>query len=122
MRSTSRVHSEHRRNSGVERENRAFGSCVKGARVDAPRDSMLFAYLAILSVALAGFGSMGPWVIAIGAIALASLSQARFGDLYRRGREAGLYQIVDGTMLRSLGNALIASGAAYGCGLALRLV
>lgn len=83
---------------------------------------MLIAYFAILGVALAGFGNMGPWVVAIGAIALASVSQARFGDLYRRGREAGLSAAVDSTMLRSLGNALLASSAAYGLGLVLRWI
>lgn len=83
---------------------------------------MLIAYLAILGVALASFGNTGPWVIVVGAIALACISQARFGELYRRGREAGLADVVDSTMLRSLGNALLASSAAYGLGLGLRLV
>ena len=83
---------------------------------------MLLAYAAIIATALAGLAGLGPWVICAGAIALASLSQWMFGDLYRRGREAGLTAIVDGTMLRSLGNAVVASIAAYGLGWGLRLI
>lgn len=83
---------------------------------------MLLAFAAILATALAGLSGLGPWVIVPGAIALATLSQAMFGELYRRGREAGLATLVDGVMLRSLGNALVASSAAYGLGWGLRLI
>lgn len=83
---------------------------------------MLLAYLAIVGTALAGLAGLPPWTIAAGAIALAAVSQSLYGDLYRRGRDDGLATLVDAVMLRSLGNAILASTAAYGLGWVLRSV
>lgn len=83
---------------------------------------MLLAYLAIVGTALAGLAGLAPWTIGAGAVALAAVSQSIYGDLYRRGREDGLATLVDGVMLRSLGNAILASAAAYGLGWMLRSI
>ena len=83
---------------------------------------MLLAYLAIVGTALAGFVGLAPWTIGAGAIALAAVSQSIYADLYRRGRDVGLATLVDGVMLRSLGNAVLAAAAAYGLGWALRSI
>ena len=77
-------------------------------------------YLAILGASLAGYAGLGPWVVAVAAIALASLSRADHGLTYERGRELSLYRIIDSVMLRSLCNAAIASTAAYGFGWLMR--
>lgn len=82
----------------------------------------MIAYLAILSTSLAGFAGVKVWAIAAGAIALASISFARYRALYDRANEAGLSRIVDAVLLRSFANALVAASAAYGFGWALRLV
>lgn len=84
--------------------------------------AMLLAYLAIVATALAGLSGLGPWAIVAGAVALASISQSMFGDLYRRGREDGLMALVDMVILKSLSNAVLASAAAYGLGWGLRLM
>lgn len=82
----------------------------------------MLAYLAILGAAIAGFAGVQPWAIAAAAIALASISYADHGHLYERGRDLGLTRVVNGVMLRSLANALIASTIAYAGGWLLRLV
>lgn len=82
----------------------------------------MLGYLAVFGASLAGYAGLGPWVIAIAAVALASVSRAQYSDLYERGRELGLVSIVDFVMLRSLGNALLAGGIAYGGGLLLRIL
>jgi hypothetical protein len=82
----------------------------------------LLGYLAIFGSSLAGYAGLGPWIIAVAAIALASVSRAQYADLYERGRDLGLVHIIDSTMLRSLGNALVAAGVAYVGGWALGLI
>jgi hypothetical protein len=62
---------------------------------------------------MCGYASVGPWVIAISALALASLSQAEFGTLYRRTAELGLGSLGFWVAMKSFGNALLASGGAY---------
>jgi hypothetical protein len=79
-------------------------------------------YLGVFGASLGGFAGLGPWVIAVSAIALASVSRAQYPDLYERGRDVGLYRIIDAIMLRSFGNALVAAGAAYGGGLLFRVI
>ena len=79
-------------------------------------------YLAVLGASLGGYAGLGPWVIAVSAIALASVSRAQYSDLYERGRDLGLLHIIDAVMLRSFGNALLAAGAAYGGGWMLRII
>ena len=91
------------------------------ARVTA-RGSQLIAYLAILGAALSGYAGLQLWAIAAAAIALASLSYAEHYRLYERANEMGYTSLVDGVLLRSLGNALIATSGAYGLGFVLRVV
>lgn len=83
---------------------------------------LLIAYLAILGAALSGYAGLQPWAIAAAAIALASLSYAEHHRLYERAEELGLGSLVDGVLLRSFGNALVATGGAYVLGLVLRVV
>lgn len=80
----------------------------------------MLSYIAILSCALAGFASAPSFVIAVCAIALASLSYSENFDLYRRGRELGLSRVLNVALLRSLTNGLLASAAAYVGGWALK--
>jgi hypothetical protein len=79
-------------------------------------------YLAIFGACLAGYAGIGPWVIAVASVALASLSRAQYSDFYERGRDLGLISIIDAVMLRSFGNALLAAGVAYGGGWLMRIV
>jgi hypothetical protein len=79
-------------------------------------------YLAVFGAALAGYAGLGPWVIAVAAVALASVSRAQYADLYERGRDLGLISIIDSAMLRSFGNALVAAAVAYGGGWLLKLI
>lgn len=84
--------------------------------------SNLIAYLAILGAALSGYAGLQPWAIAAAAIALASLSYAEHHRLYRRANEMGFSSLVDGVIVRSFVNALIATGGAYGMGIILRII
>jgi hypothetical protein len=92
------------------------------AGVAVERLAALLGYLAIFGSSLAGYAGLGPWIIAVAAIALASVSRAQYANLYERGRDLGLTAIIDSVMFRSLGNALVAAGVAYGGGWALRLI
>ena len=82
----------------------------------------MLGFLAILAASLSGFGGLGVWAVAACAIALASLSYAEHYQLYRRGQEMGLTDVLRGTVLRSFGNALMATSGAYVGGLLLRLL
>lgn len=93
-----------------------------GASVATKGNRSVFAYLAILGATLSGYAGVQPWAIAAAAIALASLSYAEYGRLYRRGQEVGLSEVVDSVILRSFLNALIAAGGAYGLGWLLRII
>jgi hypothetical protein len=82
----------------------------------------MLGFLAILAAALSGFSGIGIWAVAACAIALASLSYAEHYQLYRRGQEMGLTEVLRGTVVRSFGNALMATGGAYAAGMLLRLL
>jgi len=82
----------------------------------------MLGFLTIFAAALAGFGGVGAWAAVACAIALASLSYAEHYQLYRRGQELGLTEILRSTTLRSFGNALLAAGGAYLGGYLLRLI
>jgi hypothetical protein len=82
----------------------------------------MLGFTIILASALAGFGGLGIWAIAACAIGLASLSYAEHYQLYRRGQELGLTEVLRSTTLRSFGNALMAAAGAYAGGLLLRLI
>lgn len=79
-------------------------------------------FISIFAASVAGFANVGLWAIAACAIALASTSYAEHHDLYRRGQELGLTDTLRGTVLRSFGNGLIASGGAYAAGYLLRVI
>jgi len=79
-------------------------------------------FISIFAASIAGFTNVGIWAIAACAIALASTSYAEHHALYRRGQELGLADTLRAVVLRSFGNGLIASGAAYFCGWFLRLI
>jgi hypothetical protein len=97
-------------------------AAAQSVRVAAgPRSDML-GFVAIFAAALAGFGGLGVWVVGASAIALASLSYAEHYQLYRRGQELGLTEVLRTTTLRSFGNALMAAGSAYAGGVLLRLL
>ena len=85
-------------------------------------ESRLLGYLAVFCSSLGGYSGIGPWVIAIAAIALAAVSRTQYSDHYERGRDLGPLRVIDATMLRSFGNALVASGIAYGGGWALKTI
>jgi len=82
----------------------------------------LLGYLAIFGAALSGYAGLGPWIIAVAAIALAAVSRAQYSELYERGRELGFVQATNAIMLRSLGNALVAATIAYSGGLVFRII
>lgn len=82
----------------------------------------MLGFVAIFAAALAGFGGLGVWAVGACAIALASLSYAEHYQLYRRGQELGLTEVLRTTTLRSFGNALMAAGGAYAGGVLLRLL
>lgn len=96
--------------------------CRRGGRRVAALFGNFFGYLAIVSSSLAGYAGIEPWIIAVAAIALASISRAQYSELYERGRDLGLVRVVNSVTLRSLGNALVAAAVAYGGGCALRLM
>jgi hypothetical protein len=79
-------------------------------------------FLAIMAVALCGLAGAPAWTVPVAAIALASVSYARHYLLFRRAADLGLQDAVDHTLVRSLANGLVASAAAYGCGVALRFL
>ncbi len=82
----------------------------------------MLGFISIFAASVAGYADVGLWTIAACAIALASTSYAHNHTLYQRGQELGLSDTLRGAMLRSFGNGLVASGAAYFCGWFLRLI
>lgn len=82
----------------------------------------MLGFLSIFAASVAGFANVGIWAVAACAIALASTSYAQHHALYRRGQELGLTDTLRAATLRSFGNGLVASGAAYFCGWFLRLI
>jgi hypothetical protein len=82
----------------------------------------MVAYLAILGAALCGYAGVGPWALALSAIALASISQMQYATIYKRARDLGHSEAAFSTSLQSFGNALVASGSAYAMGLVLRII
>ena len=82
----------------------------------------MFAYLTILSASLAGFAGVQPWAIAVAAIFLSSLSYVSYRDLYQRGQELSLTQLIDEVIVRSIGHSVVAAGLAYGFGWLLKII
>ncbi|OYW56867.1 MAG: hypothetical protein B7Y80_01940 [Hyphomicrobium sp. 32-62-53] len=81
----------------------------------------MIGFIAIFAAALCGYAGVGLWAPAASAVALASLSFAENGGLYRRGKELGLTEITTSTLLLSFGHAMAASGGAYVVGAIFRL-
>lgn len=73
-------------------------------------------YFAILGAVLAGYTAMPPWSVAVAAIALVSLSYAEHYRIYERAYDAGFDDEAGLTLLRSVGNGLLAATVAYGGG------
>jgi hypothetical protein len=82
----------------------------------------VLAFFSILLVAFCGLAGVPVWCIALGTIALASISYGRYHLLFRRAADLSLQDEVDRTLVGSLLNGLAASTAAYGCGAALRFL
>ena len=91
-------------------------------RVVLGRVQFMISYVALYGVALSAYAGIGPWVIGVITLALAALSYAEFGQLHTRALERGMTEESRSTILQSLGNALVASSAAYGVGMAFRLI
>lgn len=92
------------------------------ARVVLERTRNLVGFIAIFGAVICGYASVGAWTIVIATLALASLSQAEYGALYRRTAELDLGSLGFSVALKSLGNALLASSGAYLGGVLLRLL
>lgn len=116
-------HVDCRRRSQNRPNRRLYSLVVVSVRASLPwkADAML-AYLAIFGAALAGLAGLPPWTMAASVIALASLSLAQHHRMYERAQEAGLTSFLDLVLFRSLLNAMVASGASYGGGCAIRLL
>ncbi len=105
----------------VESENHSARAELP-VRVALARTRNLVGFFAIFGAVSFGDASVGAWAIAISALALASLSQAEYSGLYRRTAELGLGSLGFSVAMKSLGNALLASGGAYLGGILLRLL
>lgn len=82
----------------------------------------MLGFLAILGAGLAGLGGAPIWTIAVAAIALTSISYAEHYQLYKRGQELGLIDLINEVALRSFFNGLLAACFAYSGGFLLRLL
>lgn len=82
----------------------------------------LVGYLIILGTSLAAFAGASVWIVPIAALGLASVSAWEHRHLYRRAREMGASTMADETLLGSVFNGLLASGAVYAFGYVLRLL
>jgi hypothetical protein len=98
-----------------------FDKPLLGASVTARKNTML-AYLTILGASVAGFAGGPPWLIAVTAMMLSSLSFLKYGHIYERGRDTGFFALVDEAVVRSFFNAVVATSSAYGLGWLLRFV
>ncbi len=82
----------------------------------------MLGYLTILVCALCGLAAGPVWSAVIAGVALSSISYARHQALFRRAGDLGMQSAIDQTLVTSLINGLLAAGAAYGCGVALRVL
>lgn len=91
-------------------------------RVVLGRVKSMISYVALYGVALSGYAGVGPWVIGIITLALAAFSYAEHSQLHARALDGGHIEASRSTIFHSLGNALVASGAAYAVGIIFRLI
>lgn len=82
----------------------------------------MLAYLTIFATALAGAAGTPLWTIAVATIALSALSYAANYRLYKSSADLDMGDLADETLLASALNAFVASGMAYGAGLAIQAV
>ncbi|MDX2308064.1 MAG: hypothetical protein NW216_07495 [Hyphomicrobium sp.] len=83
----------------------------------------MFAYLTILSTAIAGLAGVTPLVILAGAAILTGISATMHRDIYRRASEtAGGRALALDTLAQSAMNGCVACGAAWTLGYALRVI
>ena len=82
----------------------------------------MLGYLTILVAAVCGLAGAPLWSVVVAAIALSSISYARHVALFRRAGDVGMQSAIDETLVASLLNGLLAAGAAFGCGAALRIL
>ena len=82
----------------------------------------MLSYCTILVAAVCGLVGAPLWSVVVAAIALSSISYTRHTPLFRRAGELGMQDAIDQTLVSSLTNSLLASAAAYGCGVALRVL
>jgi len=82
----------------------------------------MIGFIAIFGAALSGFAGVGIWAVAAAAIALAALSQARFGALYKRADSLGLRSQAQPFLLISALNAVATTAIAYVAGVGLQYI
>ncbi len=82
----------------------------------------MIGFLAVFASSVSGYAGIGIWAIAASSLALAALSQAEYGWLYKQARDGGHDAAAQSTAMHSLANALLASSAAYVAGVALRFL
>jgi hypothetical protein len=82
----------------------------------------MLGYVIILASALSGLAGAPAWTVLVAAIALNSISYARHMPLFRRAAALDMQGSIDQTLVASLFNGFVAAAAAYGCGVALRLL
>lgn len=82
----------------------------------------MIGFLLIFGASLAAYAGLGVWVVGAATIGLASLSYAERHGLYQRASEVGATAMADRTMLGSVLNAFVATGAAYAFGYLMRLI
>jgi hypothetical protein len=91
-------------------------------RVELKRGSDVIGVMAIFGAAVSGYASVGAWVAIVAALALASLSQAEHNRLYQHTADLGFGGLGFSFALKSMMNALVASGSAYFGGVLLNLM
>lgn len=82
----------------------------------------MLAYLLIFGASLCGLAGVSAWVVPLGALGLATISAIEHRALYARARAMGASAMADETLLGSVWNGLLATGAAYGMGRVLWLL
>ena len=81
----------------------------------------MIAFLAILSTALAAFAGAPVWAVVPGTLVLLTISLLEQRKLNARFAAIGASYVLTMAAWESAGNALMATGAAYGLGFILRI-
>jgi hypothetical protein len=91
-------------------------------RVAARRALGMVGFLTIFGAALSGYAGVGIWAILLSALALLSLSQARYGALYLRADSLGLSSAAQPYLLISALNAVATTAIAYVAGVGFQYI